>query len=144
MGYQGSDGQSPNVQGSNSPLPQGGGPSPQGGGPSPQSGGPSPQGAEHTYDTTLLANHLSNYIGQPLINAGISQVNHTGYTNSYVSRIFWHVKNEHSEFFSRSEIDATLRMTIKEKLVDNIRGLNKDYPDNWPSRKSPLMRNFSG
>lgn len=137
MGYPGSEGQSPNVQGSNSPA-QGGGPSPQGGSPSLEGGGgPSPQGGEDVYDTTVLANYLSDFKGQPMKNTGIRVVHSASGSDFNLSRIFLFVKEDHPEFFTKTGIFDTNKMTIKDRLVEDIRGLEKNYPDNLTSRKSP-------
>lgn len=146
MGYPGSEGQSPNVQDSNSPG-QGGGPSPQGGGPSPQGGGSSPQGggtsrsplpngSEHVHETTKLANYLNHFLGQPMRNTGIQLDKVSPEHNPTLGRIMLHVRMDHPEYFGNKGIRSFSEMTVNEEFVYNIRGLEKDYPGFFPSRKN--------
>lgn len=137
MGYPGSDIASPNVQGSNSPLPQGGGPSPQGGSPSPQGGDSLPNSSEHVHETTVLANFLSNFLNQRIRNTGIKLAHPSPEHDPNISRILLYVRNDHPEFFTSKGITEFAKMTIREKFVEDIRGLEKDYPNLWPSRMSP-------
>lgn len=132
MGYPCSEWQSPNVQGSNSPAP-GGGPSPQGGGPSRS---PLPNASEHVHETTILANYLNQFLGQPMRNTGIQLDKASPEANPMLGRIMLHVRMDHPEFFSKTGLRSFSEMPVKEEFVSKIRGLEKDYPYLLPARKN--------
>jgi hypothetical protein len=89
-------------------------------------------------DTRRLGDYLSTCgKGNATFNCGLEYgSNNYGTPQTiFLSRIWAHVKAEHPEFLTTfTSLDGTVvrEGVVSDSLINNIYGLNKNYPGHWP------------
>lgn len=97
---------------------------------------------KHITDTQRLADLFEKNDGKQVkelrINTRIIILDDNTYgIDFYNSRTWSHIRCDHPEFFTDTDLKNPSRTRIDPILTNKIRALNKDYPSEWPPRLGP-------